>query len=92
MLFEKQTDQSVGFLLCSDENPSSDIFTSLPVYIVREAEVIFDLHSLSLCDYNIGPPSSFSTWVSWYGNVPRLVVQKDTKVFSLDQFKTSETC
>ncbi len=92
MLFEKQADQSVGFLLCSDENPLSDIFTSLPVHIVPEAEVLFDLHSLSLCDYNIGPPSSFGTWISWFGNVPRLVVQKDTKVFSLDQFKTSETC
>lgn len=92
MLFEKQVDQRVGFLICSDENPISDIFTSLPVHFIPEPEMICDMHALSLCDYNIGPPSSFGTWISWYGNVPRLVVQKDTKVYSVDQFKTSETC
>ena len=39
---------------------------------------------MTLCDYNIGPPSSFGTWISWYGNVPRLIINKDTKIDNLE--------
>lgn len=92
ILFEDQMIQSVAFLLCSDEHPTFDTFKSLPVHFIPEPEMISDLHALSLCDYNIGPPSSFGTWISWYGNVPRLVIQKDIKVLSLNQFRVSETC
>jgi hypothetical protein len=91
-LFEDQMIQGVGFLLCSDESPSYSTFESLPVHFISKPEMIGDLHALSLCDYNLGPPSSFGTWISWYGNVPRLVIQKDTKVLSLNQFRVSDSC
>ena len=45
---------------------------------------MIDLHTLILCDYIIGPPSSFGTWISWYGNVPRLIINKDTKIDNLE--------
>ena len=92
ILFEDQMIQSVGFLLCSDEHPTPDTFGSLPVHFIPEPEIICDLHALSLCDYNFGPPSSFGTWISWYGDVPRLVIQKDTKIFSFNQFRVSNSC
>jgi hypothetical protein len=82
----------VGFLLCSDDNPPSLSFADLPVHFVEENSAMTDLHSLSLCDYNLGPPSSFGTWVSWYGKVPRLQVEKGLKIQSMDQFGICSHC
>ena len=91
-LLEKNSKGKVGFLLCSDDNPDSVIFKDLPVYFGNSKSVMTDLHSLSLCDYNIGPPSSFGTWLSWYGKVPRLVIQKDLQIKSISQFVTASHC
>ena len=91
-LFDQKEGKRVGFLLCSDERPPIDAFTGLPVTSFRETEPIVDLHSLSLCDYNIGPPSSFGTWLSFHGRVSRLVVNANTEISSLSQFSTCELC
>lgn len=91
-LLEKNGKGKVGFLLCSDDNPDSVIFKDLPVSFGNSKSVMTDLHSLSLCDYNIGPPSSFGTWLSWYGKVPRLVIQKDLQIKSISQFVTASHC
>ncbi len=91
-LMENSGKKRVGFLLCSDGNPKRSSFNDLPVHLVNEKSVITDLHSLSLCDYNIGPPSSFGTWLSWYGKVPRLLLKKGIKVQSLDQFSICSKC
>lgn len=82
----------VGFLLCSDEKPNTSEFNNLPVSFGSEKSVMSDLHSLSLCDFNVGPPSSFGTWLSWHGKVPRLTLQKDMKIHSIDQFVISSQC
>ena len=34
---------------------------------------IGDLYSLAACDYIIGPPSTYTQWASFYGQVPRFV-------------------
>lgn len=91
-LMEKQGKGKVGFLLCSDDNPDSAIFDDLPVTFGNSKSVMVDLHSLSLCDYNIGPPSSFGTWLSWHGKVPRLVIQKGLQIKSISQFITASHC
>ena len=91
-LLEQKEEKPVGFLLCSDEAPPIDLFGELPVTSFRETEPIVDLHSLSLCDYNIGPPSSFGTWLSFHGRVPRLNVTANTEISSLSQFSHCELC
>jgi hypothetical protein len=91
-LMKRNGKDRVGFLLCSDDNPDYSTFDDLPVSFGDSKSVTTDLRSLSLCDYNIGPPSSFGTWVSWYGKVPRLTVEAGTKVKNLDQFKVSTEC
>jgi len=48
--------------------------------------------AISLCDYLMGPPSSFGTWDSWHGDVPRLVVYNNTEITSLEQFEVCSTC
>jgi hypothetical protein len=91
-LMEGQGKGRVGFLLCSDDNPTPSSFTDLPVHFMGKKSVMPDLHALSLCDYNLGPPSSFGTWLSWYGKVPRLEVEKGLKIQSMDQFGVCSHC
>jgi hypothetical protein len=91
-LMEKSGGIRVGFLVCSDDTPPSLSFADLPVYFEEENSAMSDLHALSLCDYNLGPPSSFGTWVSWYGRVPRLKVEKGLKIQSMDQFGICSHC
>jgi hypothetical protein len=91
-LMEGQGKGRVGFLLCSDDNPPSSSFADLPLHFMGNKSVMPDLHALSLCDYNIGPPSSFGTWLSWCGKVPRLHLKEALKILSLDQFSVSSEC
>ena len=91
-LMEGNGKKRVGFLLCSDDKPHPSEFNDSPVRFGSEKSVMSDLHSLSLCDYNIGPPSSFGTWLSWHGKVPRLHLEKALKILSLDQFSVCSKC
>jgi hypothetical protein len=68
-------DREVSFLTCSDE--------PLPEHLGDELEVlpgpgsaIGDLYALAACDRILGPPSTYSRWASYWGRVPRLVVEE----------------
>ena len=83
---------NTGFVICSDEVFPSSISKNKDVYFNSSNEIMVDIHLLSLCDYNLGPPSSFGTWISWFGKVPRLVVYNGTEITSLEQFEVYTTC
>ncbi len=91
-VLEKSGKKNVGVIICSDEVPPSTVPNHEAVYFSSSCEIIVDIHILSLCDYNLGPPSSFGTWISWFGKVRRLVVYNKTEVTSLEQFKVCTTC
>lgn len=91
-VFESEGYCKLGFLLCSDEAPMKQIFGDLPIHFSNENNMMIDMHMLSLCDFNIGPPSSFGTWISWYGNVPRMTVEKNYSISSSEQFSICEKC
>jgi len=91
-VLEDSGKKNVGIVICSDEVPPSAVSKNKNVYFNSSNEVMIDIHLLSLCDYNLGPPSSFGTWISWFGKVPRLVVYKKTEVTSLEQFEVCTTC
>jgi len=63
----------VRFLVCSDEPLSADNF-SVGVTL-GPGDALGDLYALSLCDYLVGPPSTFSMWASFYGTVPLFVIE-----------------
>ena len=90
-VIEKSCKQNVGIVICSDEFPPSAI-QKQSVHFSLSKELMVDIHLLSLCDYNVGPPSSFGTWVSWFGKVPRIIVYNNTEITSLEQFKVCTTC
>ena len=91
-LFEQEGKYKVGFFLCSDQKPEKSTFASLPVYSIPQDEIMLDIHALSLCNYSMGPPSSFGTWAAWFGKVPRCVLESNTKINSHNQFSICENC
>ena len=91
-VLEKSGKKNFGIVICSDDNPPSLIRNNEDVYFSSSNGFMVDIHLLSMCDYNLGPPSSFGTWISWYGKVPRLVVYNNTEVTSLEHFEVCTTC
>lgn len=47
----------------------------------------YEDHSLmSMCDYLIGPPSTFTSWSSFIGNVPTYHIKDKYKKIELSDF------
>jgi hypothetical protein len=57
------------FVLCSDEPVSLEEFAGLDV-LRGEGHELVDLHTLAACDRILGPPSTYSSWASYYGDTP----------------------
>ena len=91
-VLEKSGKKNVGFVICSDEVPPNSNTKIQSVHFSLAKDFMIDIHLLSLCDYNLGPPSSFGTWISWFGKVPRLILKNNTVVTSSEQFEVSTTC
>ena len=62
--------KKVKFFIASNEKINSNDFEGLEYFSIENSNVVKDLYGLSFCDYIIGPPSSFSRWASFYGEVP----------------------
>lgn len=73
-------------LLCSDEPVDLDAFQGLDVHCIQQASPLEDLYALSYCDLMVGPPSTFSQWASYYGQVPLWLVWDKTQAIKLMDF------
>lgn len=78
--------KSVGFLICSDENIAFKDFHQFNI-ILSTHHFVEDLYALSGCDYIAGPPSTYSSWASFYGKVPLLHIYDKNKEIFKDDFK-----
>lgn len=58
-------------MICSDEPVDLQAYGSLNVY-PGPGDAFEDLCALSLADLIVGPPSTFSGWASFAGNVPKV--------------------
>lgn len=77
--------RKVGFLVCSN-TPQQITDPALPLVINGTGQTIEDLYSLAACDYLIGPPSTFSLWASFYGQVPLWEMHDAESQPKLDEF------
>jgi hypothetical protein len=75
----------VHFLVCSNEEPAKEAFSKFTV-CSGSGQFIEDLYALARCDFIVGPPSTFSAWASFYGQVPRYVVTDPSKEPTIDDF------
>lgn len=78
------------FYICSDETLPHHLFNDSQInhYYLSTYNAIEDLYILSNTQYIVAPPSTFSLWAAFYGNVPIYLIY-DTSCFpkSLDEFK-----
>lgn len=82
----RQEERKVVFVLCSDQKIDSTYFKDIP-FVISTGHIIEDLYILSRCNIIFGPPSSYSMWASFYGNVPLMHIQHKKEVLLLDKFK-----
>ena len=78
--------RKVAFLVCSNEVINIADFAELHIIRLPEAQGIEDLYALGLCDYIMGPPSTFSMWASFYGNVPLRILKYKSESITLEDF------
>jgi hypothetical protein len=76
----------VAFLLCSNEALDLRDFADLPVRLAT-GHFVEDLYALAACDYVLGPPSSYSMWASFYGQVPLLHIERPEQEIQLTDFQ-----
>ncbi|MEN9207091.1 MAG: hypothetical protein Q6L50_05005 [Gloeomargarita sp. GMQP_bins_120] len=75
LAMERMTDllpgKRLAFVLCSDENfrDQAHVFRDFAVYF-GPGHPVTDLYTLARCDYLIAPPSTYSNWAAFYGQVP----------------------
>ncbi len=62
-------DKKLAFLVCSDAAHDASLADDLKV-TVSTMSPVHDLWALSRCDLLMGPPSTFSAWASFLGEVP----------------------
>lgn len=79
----------VHFIICSDERFDEAAFSEGFEHVTFSHEnVVTDMAVLSLCDYIIGPPSTFSGFASFLGKTPKFSLNgTDSRISSLEQFR-----
>lgn len=77
---------NVGFILCSNDAVCSEQFGGLTVWS-GQRHVMVDLCLLSLCDYIVGPPSTFSSWAGYVGRKPLLTLATKDQAIRYEDFQ-----
>ena len=67
---QKAKGNTCCFLICTNEAIDEANFPKEFILYTQKRHFITDMYCLAACDGIIGPPSSFSTWASFYGKVP----------------------
>ena len=78
--------KQIGFLICSNVKLSEDDFGRFR-YRLGTGHLVEDLYSLAGCDYLIGPPSTYSMWASFYGQVLLYQVKDADGAPTLEDFE-----
>lgn len=81
--------EQTSFVICSNEEIDPNFFSGLNVF-KGPGHFVADLHTLSLCDYIAGPPSTFSMWASFYGQKPLWMIHNIEQIPTLESFKASK--
>lgn len=85
-----QNGQRVGFLLCSNEPIEEAVYQPFTTF-KPTGHFIEDMYALATCDYIAGPPSTYSTWASFYGEVPICIIQSAEQDIAAQDFQVFYT-
>lgn len=83
--------RDLKFLIFSNEDLEEEIYinSNIPIYFSK-GSAVEDLCKMSLCDYIMGPPSTFSWWASVIGDVKRYPITDSKEICSIDKFLNIE--
>ena len=76
----------VVFAIFSNEKIDINNFTTINASFNNDNTPIGDMWGISLCDFIIGPLSTFSMWASFFKKVPLHFIQKNTEIKTMDIF------
>jgi hypothetical protein len=79
------TDKHIRFLLVSNQPIDKKNYAGFDI-IIGLSDPAADLFSLARCDYIIGPPSTFTIWASFYGDVPLFMIKDSSNTLNMDGF------
>ena len=77
--------RNVRFLLVSNQPVEGSNYGGLDVGM-GPGDPAGDLFALAACDYIMGPPSTFTLWASFFGDVPLYEISDPSNPFRLDSF------
>ncbi|MDP1801075.1 MAG: alpha-1,2-fucosyltransferase [Bacteroidota bacterium] len=76
------------FLICSNEKVNLHFKNTQGLKITyAPGHELLDMYCLANCNYIVGPPSTYSMWASFYGNVPLYIVNDTNKKIEVTDFK-----
>ena len=81
-------DRDPHFIVCSNEkvNLNTEEIQELKITYGPGHELL-DMYCLASCHHIAGPPSTYTMWASFYGNVPLYVISDIKKGISINDFK-----
>ncbi len=83
--------KKVLFIICSNESvnvlPYKDLERNHLGIWIPQSNFVEELFLLSKCDKIIGPPSTFTLWASFYGNIPYLHIEEKNFKIKEQDFK-----
>lgn len=85
LLFENKTPH---FVICSNEKINLSVQDTKGLKITyAPGHELLDMYCLANCNYIAGPPSTYSMWASFYGNVPLYMIHDVNKSIETHDFK-----
>ena len=76
----------VSFFVCSNEVIDLSFFSNCECFSLQKVSSTKDLFGLSICDYIIGPKSTFSGWASYINNIPIYFIEDPTEFINETSF------
>lgn len=80
--------RTVRFLLVSNQAIDPGSYGGLDIAL-GPGDPAGDLYALASCDYLLGPPSTFTMWASFFGNVPLCCIDDPAVAPQFDRFAVS---
>ncbi len=78
--------RQVTFIICSNERQDISNFDGFDV-VLGGHHLVTDLYTFAACDYLIGPPSTYTMWASFYGNIPLCMIEEPQQSINEKTFK-----
>jgi len=76
-----------SFFFASNEKIDKTQFSEFRLFDAHCTKAVEDMYALSLCDYVMGPFSTFSGWASFYGQVPYYYFRRNARI-AISDFQT----